>query len=212
MLPKILLATTLAAVLAAGTTGIAYAVQHEAPAAQPPAASLATPPPTLDVRPFNLTWDGYYKLGLADCAMLVCPAHTYETEPIVAPLAKAGFRVDIPADTRTLEFEIRWKSDERLHLMVHAPMKPDHSMPSYMAMGGKPGRLCIAVPATEIVAGMWEIMAHAGSMGVQDTPFTVLVNGEAPTPAKLRAGPHGHPTDEDWSMESRPAAACRVAP
>jgi len=164
-------------------------------------------------RVFNLTWTGHYKLGLADCIMLVvtgfCPAHTYETEPLVEPVAKAGVRVDIPANVSWLEFELRWQGNERLHLMIHGPMKADHSMPSYMAMGGSPGRACIAIPTAQILPGMWEVMAHAGSPGYQDTPFKILINGEGAKDAKLRAGPHGHPVREDWSMDMKQAVGCR---
>ena len=203
----------LAGILLTAATGIGIAVTGPGEAkTEPETAKPANI--NIPVQPvFNLTWTGHYKLGLADCIMLVvtgfCPAHTYETEPLVEPVAKAGVRVDIPANVSWLEFELRWQGNERLHLMIHGPMKADHSMPSYMAMGGSPGRACIAIPTAEILPGMWEVMAHAGSPGYQDTPFKILINGEGAKDAKLRAGPHGHPVREDWSMDMKQAVGCR---
>ncbi|MBI2078549.1 MAG: hypothetical protein HYT80_09325 [Euryarchaeota archaeon] len=209
MVPNPILAAAIVGIVVTAGAGVALVDFDKTP--ENPAAPAAIVDPAMPRRPsFNLSWNGYYKLGLADCAMIACPAHTHETEPLVEPLAKAGVRVDIPANTTVLEFELRWKGNEQLHLMIHAPMKSDHSMPSYMAMGGAPGRLCLSVPAAQIVPGMWELMAHAGSMGYQDTTFTIHANGEGGPGAKVRSGPHGHPVQEDWKMEMKQGQACRV--
>lgn len=213
MVPKTLLAASIAGILVTAATGFALTQGESEPTQPRSVAGPAARAAEAKLPVFNLTWNGYYKLGLADCGVMMfyCPAHTYETEPFVEPLAKAGVRVDIPADTSVLEFELRWKGAEKLHFMIHGPMKADHSMPSYMGMGGTQGLICLAIPAKEIVPGMWEAMAHAGSMGPQDTAFTILVNGEGAPGAKVRSGPHGHPIHEEWTMDMKQSAGCRAA-
>lgn len=209
MASKTVLAASQIVIVVTAAAGVAIMSGNDDEANPLPQTLEETTPALSQLPAFNLSWDGHFKLGVADCAMVACPAHTYETEPFAEPLAKAGVRVEIPVNTSILEFELRWKGDERLHLMIHGPMKPDHSMPSYMGMAGATGTVCLAIAPGEIVAGVWELMAHAGSRGYQDTRFTIHVNGEGPTPANLGVGPHGHPIQEEWSMDMKQAQACR---
>lgn len=149
-----------------------------------------------------VAWTGYARTGVADAF-----AHTAETEPIVAPLARMGFDIDVPAGTTALEFRLVFPEGVPMHLMVHGPH--DAGMPTYMGGWPDSGDACFAIPADEIVAGQWKVMAHVERTAV-DVEFTVEVRTMGVADAAVVPGWHGHAATEDMPMSMQEPETCNL--
>lgn len=206
MTRTILLAAAALVVLggAAGYLGLAGSADENVEAASVAATGSAAPAPGAMALPtFEVPWEGFYRVGAADRF-----AHTYETEPLVAPLARAGFKVEVPEGVADLAFRLEWQGDAELHMMVHAPMDEKHVMGSYMTpMMNAPSPHCVRLPAEDLEAGTWEAMAHTMN-AAENTVFTITVIASAPTEPTVLDDLHGHPMNEDWSMDMREYHEC----
>lgn len=173
------------------------------------AASPSLPSSTAHVTPAQTqlvaqTWHGYYRVGAADQA-----AHTKETEPLVAPLAKVGFKLGVPEGVTVLAFRLDWQGSAKLHEMAHAPMDDKHAMDTYMSsMGGEPSPHCLLIPTEKIKAGTWEPMAMNMDNMAVNTDFTITVVSAGSAAPKILDELHGHPLMDDWSMTMREAREC----
>lgn len=194
------LTPVLIALVLAAAAGSAFALLPARPpgalASQTTAEAAGAEAP----EPFVLEWEGYLRAGVADRF-----AHTRETEPLVAPLARMGFVADVPEGTTRLGFSLLWEGDATMHVMVHAPESA--GMPTYMAMESASGASCLVVPPAEVVGGAWMVMAH-GDDQAKGITFKIVVETLGPSPALAREGDHGHGMNEEMAMDHRDALAC----
>ena len=179
-----LLVTTLplAAGCIGGTEDAATAADPEGTSSE--AAGSASPTATLSAPPTLLEWSGYLRVGATDHF-----AHTSETEPLVEPLAKMGFNLELPEGTTGLEFRFSWPEGEPARYVVHAP--DEEGMPTYMLDAPQGGESCMRIPVEDIVPGVWKPMAH-GRPGSNDIEFTITSVVTGAPDARILDGPHGH--------------------
>ncbi|HLE96666.1 MAG TPA: hypothetical protein VI997_04780 [Candidatus Thermoplasmatota archaeon] len=144
-------------------------------------------------------WEGYARVGAADRF-----AHTQETEPLVAPLARMGFDVDVPEGTTALAFRLTWPAGARMHLMAHGP---GEGMPTFMGGHDASGTMCIRVPDADVAAGTWKVMAHVDE-DARDLKFTIETLANGPQAPTLPAGTHGHPMMDDMQMDMQEPGTC----
>jgi hypothetical protein len=180
----------------------ALAPAPAATTAHTPAEAGSVADPSLELR--AQAWHGYYRIGALDQA-----THTAETEPLVAPLAKTGFKLEVPEGVTLLAFRLEWEGSAGLHEMVHAPMDDRHNMDTYMsAMGDQPSPHCFLVPAENIKPGIWEPMAMNMDNTAADVEFTITVVSAGASAPKILEGVHGHPMQGEWGMTMREAVGC----
>ena len=146
-----------------------------------------------DAQVGRFVWEGRVVASAAEGA-----AHVRELTPIIEPVIREGFTVDVAGAPEAIRVVLFWNATgvgSQFWIRAHSPHDPSgesHAVRDYNSEPSGDARLCVEVAPDEVVPGKWIFMGRPRDDTSFAGTFEMVITSPGAT-LTLYEEPHGHP-------------------